>query len=114
MPLIEDQINKELAEFDKLVEEASALDFGSLSHNKAMAKLQAFSAKVLSLDLKNLDQRIFELPIKLDQMVKSFIESNEKTSKANERYLRWQNILAGALVLATCGLIIATLVLALK
>lgn len=77
-----------------------------------MAKLQAYSAKGLSLDLKNLDQRIFEFRQTLDKMIAWLIRSNEELAKAHSKYLFWQNVFTGALVGATVGLIIATLVLA--
>lgn len=106
MNFIEDQIRKEQAEFDKLVAEIRTGQYGNTG---AIANLQAFSAKVLSFDLKNLDIRIFELSKKLYDMTDKMIKSNEELTRAQSKHLLWQNILTGALVLATIGLIIASI-----
>jgi hypothetical protein len=103
------QINEERALLDELANKVGEGDHLSVNYMKDTAKLQATISKILSLDLKNLDQRIFELAKKLNDMTDKLIDSGEKIYKSNETYLKQQNKLTGALVFATFGLIFATI-----
>jgi len=86
----------------------------SVKYGKTTAKIQLKSTIDIYNKLHNLVESLNYLPGKIEKTTDRLIESSEKLSRSNEKYLFWQTVLTGALVLATIGLIIATLFLAFK
>ncbi len=104
---IDNPVNEEYKDLLRsLGEDASP---GSNEHERIKVKVQLKSTIDIYNKLHNLTESLNGLPGKIGKIVDRLIESNEKLSKANEKHSKRQNWLTFGLVLATVGLIIATL-----